>query len=167
MRFSGIVYRCHNPEWAWTPLSGEGARLHGGRFNRRGVATFYGSLAPLTAIRETQPLGGALQPLTLCSYEVDAEPVFNTTDPLNLTAAGVSQAELACPAWEAEMLAGLVPASQRLGERLLEAGYVGMLVRSFAAGAGAGDLNLVLWRWGDAYPARLTLVDDEARLARR
>jgi hypothetical protein len=24
---------------------------------------------------------------------------------------------------------------------------------------------LVLWRWGDALPARLTLIDDEGRLA--
>ncbi|MBB6014070.1 RES domain-containing protein, partial [Aquamicrobium lusatiense] len=28
------------------------------------------------------------------------------------------------------------------------------------------DLNLVLWRWGDAAPCRLTLIDDEGRLSR-
>ena len=37
MRSRGVVYRAHNPQWSWTPLSGEGARRHGGRFNRRGV----------------------------------------------------------------------------------------------------------------------------------
>ena len=41
MRFQELVYRAHNPEWSWTPLSGEGARRHGGRFNRRGVPALY------------------------------------------------------------------------------------------------------------------------------
>ncbi|MCF6370895.1 RES domain-containing protein, partial [Rhizobium sp. TRM95001] len=38
--------------------------------------------------------------------------------------------------------------------------------RSFAPGANADDLNLVLWQWGAAAPARLTLIDDEKRLSR-
>ena len=41
MRFRGIVYRAHNPQWSWTPLSGEGARRRGGRLNRRGVPALY------------------------------------------------------------------------------------------------------------------------------
>ena len=80
MRFRGVVYRAHNPQWSWKPLSGEGARRHGGRFNRRGVPTLYTSLSPLTAIREAQPLGRRMQPLTLCAYEVDVEPVFDSLD---------------------------------------------------------------------------------------
>ena len=40
------------------------------------------------------------------------------------------------------------------------------MVRSFAPGATAQDLNLVLWRWGDEMPARLVLIDDENRLSR-
>jgi RES domain-containing protein len=43
-------------------------------------------------------------------------------------------------------------------------GYNGLLIRSFAPGAKEDDLNLVLWRWGDAPPARLILIDDESRL---
>jgi hypothetical protein len=43
-------------------------------------------------------------------------------------------------------------------------GYNGLLIRSFAAGAQDDDLNLVLWRWGGAPPARLVLIDDEGRL---
>ena len=39
-----------------------------------------------------------------------------------------------------------------------------MLVRSFAFGAGDDDMNLVLWHWGDSYPTRAVLVDDEGRL---
>ena len=165
MRFRGLVYRAHNPQWSWMPLSGEGARRHGGRFNRRGLPALYTSLTPLTAIREAQPLGRPMQPLTLCAYEVDAEPVFDALDEERRRALGVLVTHLACPAWEAEMLAGGVPASQSLADRLIAAGYAGMRVPSFAAGAGIGDVNLVMWKWGSEGPARVVLIDDEGRLS--
>lgn len=167
MRFRGLVYRAHNPQWSWTPLSGEGARRHGGRFNRRGVPALYTSLDPLTAIREAQPLGRPMQPLTLCAYEVDAEPVFDALDEERRRDQGISDADLVCAAWEAEMLAGRIPASQALADRLIAAGYVGMRIRSFAVGAGADDINLVMWRWGAGPPARVVLIDDEDRLSGR
>ena len=62
------------------------------------------------------------------------------------------------------MLGGAVAALQRLADRLTDEGYVGMLARSFAFAAGEDDMNLVLWRWGDSYPTRAVLVDDEGRL---
>lgn len=164
MRFRGTVYRAHNPQWAWTPLSGEGASRHGGRFNRRGVAALYTSLAPLTAIREAQPLGRPMQPLTLCAYAVDAEPVFDALDATLRRAMGVAENDLSCPTWEADMFAGRVPESQALADRLIGAGYAGMRIPSFAAGAGPDDVNLVLWRWGAERPARAVLIDDEGRL---
>ena len=97
MRFRGVVYRAHNHQWSWTPLSGEGARRHGGRFNQRGIPALYTSLTPMTAIREAQPLGRSMQPITLCAYEVDAEPVFDTRDNSQRVALKVSESELACP----------------------------------------------------------------------
>lgn len=108
-----------------------------------------------------------MQPLTLCAYEVDAEPVFDATDPRRLREHEVLEADLACPTWEADMLERGVAGSQRLAERLFAAGYVGMLVRSFALGASQEDLNLVMWRWEDARPARVTVIDEEGRLTRR
>ena len=165
MRFQGLVYRAHNPEWSWTPLSGEGARRHGGRFNRRGVPALYTSLSPLTAIREAQPLGRPMQPLVLCAYEVDAEPVFDVRDEERRRAFDVNDSDLACPTWEAEMLAGEFPASQALADRLIAAGFAGMRVRSFAAGTGVDDFNLVMWRWSPGRPHRVVLIDDEGRLS--
>ncbi len=167
MRFRGLVYRAHNPQWSWSPLSGEGARLHGGRFNRKGVPALYTSLSPLTAIREAEPLGRPMQPLTLCAYEVDAEPIFDALDEKIRRASHVDISDLASPAWEAELRAGSVPASQILRDRLVAEGYVGMRVQSFARGAGADDVNLVLWRWGRNPPVRMVLIDDEGRLGRR
>ena len=165
MRFRGLVYRAHNPQWSWAPLSGEGARRHGGRFNRRGVSALYTSLSPLTAIREAQPLGRPMQPLTLCAYEVDTEPIVDTLDEDQCRALGVNDSDLACPTWEAEMLAGAVPASQALADRLIAAGYAGMRVRSFVSGAGSRDVNLVMWRWSSRRPYHVVLVDDEGRLS--
>lgn len=167
MRFRGLVYRAHNPQWSWKPLSGEGARRFGGRFNRRGTPALYTSLSPLTAIREAEPLGRPMQPLTICAYEVDAEPIFDAMDGGQRRAARVDDVDLACPSWEAEMLAGFVPASQALADRLVAAGYAGMQVRSFAAGARGDHVNLVMWRWGPERPVRVVLIDDEGRLSRR
>ncbi len=167
MRFRGLVYRAHNPQWSWSPLSGEGARRHGGRFNRRGIPALYLSLVPLTAIREAHPLGRPMQPLTLCAYEVDAEPVFDAHGVEHRRSLGVTELDLACPAWEAETLAGAISASQALADRVIAAGYVGMRVRSFAVGTGADDLNLVMWRWSSDRPARIALIDDEGRLGAR
>ena len=166
MRFRGLVYRVHNPQWSWTPLFGEGARRHGGRFNRRGVPALYTSLSPLTAIREAEPLGRPMQPLVLCAYEIDAEPIFDALDEELCQASHVGASVLACSAWEAEMLAGYVSASQALADRLGAAGYAGMRVQSFARGAVDGDVNLVLRRWGANRPVRVVLIDDEDRLGR-
>ena len=147
-------------------MSGEGARRHGGRFNRRGVPALYSSLAPLTAILEAQPLGRPMQPLTLCAYQVDVEPVFDALDGEQRRDAEVNESDLVCPTWEADMLAGAIPASHAVADRLIAAGYAGMRVRSFAAGASGDDINLVLWSWSSSRPNRVTLIDDEGRLSR-
>ena len=106
-----------------------------------------------------------MQPLTLCAYEVDVDPVVDTLDEDQCRALRVDHADLACPTWEAEMLADEVPASQALADRLIAAGYAGIRVRSFAPGAGTGDLNVVMWKWGSDRPHRVVLIDDEGRLS--
>ena len=105
-----------------------------------------------------------MQPLVLCSYELDADPVFDALDPGERAARSVSQADLDCPAWREELFSGREPASHTLAERLVSAGYAGMRYRSYAMGATENDVNLVLWRWGSELPSRLNLIDDENRL---
>ena len=129
------------------------------------MPALYTSLTPLTAIREAQPLGRPMQPLTLCAYEVDVEPVFDSRDAAERSALGVADSELLCETWESEMLKGAVPSSQALADRLIAAGQVGMLVRSFVRGSGPDDFNLVLWKWGPKPPGRVVLIDDEGRLS--
>lgn len=168
MRFRGYAYRAHKPLWAWdNPLSGAGARRRGGRFNRPGTPAFYTALSPFGAVRETsQPLF-PLQPVLLCSYDVDAEPVFDVMDASAPAEIQMTVPDLSAPGWERQMLDGGIPASQGLAERLIARGYVGMLVPNFARSAQPDDRNLVLWQWGDSLPSRVRLVDDEGRLASR
>jgi RES domain-containing protein len=102
--------------------------------------------------------------VTVCQYQVDCEDVFDTRDPKAMKSERVSQGELECPSWNQEMLDGKVPASQQLADRLIARGYVGMVVRSFAQGAGPEDMNLVLWRWTKRRPYKITLFDPDQRL---
>ena len=106
-----------------------------------------------------------MQPILLCAYDVDAEPIFDTLDSSQRRAHGVTDDELRCPNWERAMYGGGgVPPSQAVADRLIAAGYVGMRVPSFVPGARADDVNLVFWSWSDRRPSRIVLVDDERRL---
>ena len=163
MRFTEPVVRAHNPEWAWSPTSGEGARRFGGRFNRQGRAALYTALSPLTALREASPIGRPMEPLTLCQYQVDCAPILDTRDPAACKAQGVAWDDLACPEWEMQMLRGALPRSQALAERLIDSGFAGMVAPSFARGA-SGEFNLVLWTWGDSLPTLIRVIDSTQRL---
>ena len=164
MRIRAVVYRAHDPRWAWTPLSGEGARRCGGRFNRQGLPALYLSFSLSTAVREASPIGRRMQPLVLCAYQVDVDPVFDALDPSARAALSVQQAEIDCPTWRHDMFSGRTPASQALADRLLAASFAGMRVGSYAAGADESDVNLVLWRWDNRLPARVALIDEDDRL---
>ncbi len=109
-------------------------------------------------------LGRPLKPTTLCTYEIDAEPVFDALDPSHRDAYGVGTIDLLCPNLELDMLAGNVPASQRSADRLIEARYAGIRVQSIAHGAENDNCNMVFWHWGSRGPSKVVLIDDEERL---
>ena len=119
----------------------------------------------MTALREAHQVG-ALQPTTLVSYDADIGAVVDFSDPAALAAAGWTMAALSDPSWREQMKAKGEAPTQGLARQILDAGGHGLLVRSFAPGAGPADLNLVLWRWGDQPPTRLELIDSEGRLSR-
>ncbi len=164
MRFQGVAYRAHNPMWSFRPLSGDGAALRGGRFNPSGAPALYLSLSLNGAIREAnQGLPFKIDPCLLCSYEVDCEDIVDLSHPVAQSAAGVGTAELSC-AWLLLSAAGAEPPSWALSRRLIAAGSAGILAPSFAPGATAGDVNLVLWDWTDSLPHRVTVHDPSGRL---
>lgn len=163
MHYRGLLYRALNPVWAREPLSGEGARRFGGRFNPKGAPALYTALSIMTAIREANQIGN-LQPTTLVAYKADVARIFDATDPAALDEYGIGPADLAADDWRIKMREDGKAPTQKLAEQLIRDGHDGMLVRSFAKGATNADLNMVLWKWGAAPPAVLTLVDDENRL---
>ncbi|WP_027170105.1 RES family NAD+ phosphorylase [Mesorhizobium sp. WSM3224] len=165
MRYEGKLYRALNPLYAREPLSGRGAELYGGRFNPKGVPALYTSLSVMTALREANQVGN-LQPTTLVSYDANLDKVFDCRDAAAVAAEGMDGAALGDMAWRDQMKASGEAKTQAFARRLLGTGYDGLLVRSFAAGSTAEDMNLVLWRWADIPPARLVLIDDEHRLSR-
>ena len=166
VRYRGKLYRALNPVYAREPLSGRGAELYGGRFNPKGLPALHASLSAMTALREVAQVGN-LQPTTLISYEADIDRVFDCRDEHALKAQDMDAAALADCTWRDQMKASGEARTQAFAKRLIADGYQALLVRSFALGAAKDDMNLVLWTWGDAAPARLILIDDENRLSRR
>ena len=159
---AGPLYRALNPVYAREPLSGLGAGLHGGRFNPKGTPALYTSLAPATALREAHQVGD-LQPTTLVACRAELGPIFDTRNAAMLKDYGMTVRDLADPSWRSSMLGGRAEPTQNFAEALFAAGFVGLLVRSFAFGTSGANLNIVLWRWTGS-GAELELVDDENRL---
>ena len=164
IRYAGKLYRALNPIWSREPLSGRGAALYGGRFNPKGVPALYFSLSVMTALREANQVGN-LQPTTLVSCDAEIDAIFDCRDAVALAGENMTAHGLAAPTWRDEMKAAGEARTQGFARRLIKAGHSGLLVRSFAPGSTADDLNLVLWRWGDKAPARLVLIDDEKKLS--
>jgi RES domain-containing protein len=164
LRFTGEGFRAHDPNWAWSPLSGEGAALKGRRFNWPGLATLYLSLSFTTVFREVS--GGfahRLTPYVLCSYDVDCQDIADLRTEAGRAALGVGLDDLAC-AWGDGLVARREPASWAVVRRLIADGHAGALVPSFAHGATTDDQNLVLWRWGPDLPHRVTVYDPTGKL---
>lgn len=164
MRFIGDCYRAHHPAWAFSPLSGAGAAVHGGRFNARGVPALYLALTIDGAVAEaSQGFAFRMEPLTLCLYAVDCADLVDLRTSSGRDAAGVSSDALSC-AWFLDVAEGRTPASWSLASRLASEGAAGVLVPSFARGAKADAANLVLWRWGEHAPHRVAVHDPSGRL---
>lgn len=160
MHLQTIAYRALNPIWVRDPLSGEGARKYGGRFNAKGTPALYLALDAMTAVRELSQIGQPLQPTVLVSYHVDIAGLFDATDPAALATYDMTPAMLAANDWRLHHPAP----TQTLAARLIAAGHTGLRAPSFARGVPPGAINLILWHWGLDLPARVTLIDDERRL---
>ncbi len=163
-RWTDSVYRGHNPRWAYDPESGEGAKRHGGRFNRPGVACLYTSASPETAWLEAQQaFAFKAQPLTLCAYEADCADVLDLTDNEIRKSLGVKLKDMAC-AWEDLADLGQEPPSWQLADQLIVLGAAAIVTPSFASRAGASDINVVFWKWSRRKPHWLRVIDDYDRL---
>ena len=91
MRFQGICYRAHDPRWAISPTSGDGAAIRGARFNPKGVPALYLSTSIEGAITEaSQGFGHKIHPLTICSYDIDCGDIADLTVEASRQELGIS-----------------------------------------------------------------------------
>jgi RES domain-containing protein len=163
LRFQGTCYRGHDPQWAFSPLSGDGAAAKGGRFNPRGVPALYLALTLEGTFAElVHGFAYRLEPLTICSYEVDVDEVVDLTSENSRKLAGVELADMAC-GWQSDVMNGVEPASWRIAN-LLRKNSSGILVPSFANHTRPDMQNLVLWKWGPHLPHRVNVYDPSGRL---
>jgi RES domain-containing protein len=97
-------------------------------------------------------------PCTLCSYDVDCDDLadLRTEDGWRLHAVDIN--DMAC-AWFGLAAAGAVPPSWQIAQRLMDEGFAGALVPSFAIGARGDWANLVLWHWGETLPHWVAVYD--------
>lgn len=167
MIYSGPAFRAHNPQWSWAPLSGEGAALYGGRFNRKGLPALYLSTDMATAMREAAhgfPTR-LVDPLTIVSYKVDCANIVDLTSARVRSSNRITFDQLGC-GWLLLQEQGKRVPSQQIADRLSGDGAAGILVRSFAPGSTADNHNLVLWTWGEDLPHLVRVHDPERRLPR-
>jgi RES domain-containing protein len=164
LRFAGTCFRAHDPRWSFSPLSGEGARLRGGRFNPAGVPALYLALSTWTAIKEAnQGFAHKIEPCVLCSYEVDCADIADLRHSEERRRLHVTLADMAC-AWFELSAKGLDPPSWAIARKLIASGLAGILVPSFVNRAAADDQNLVLWKWGKNLPHRVEVYDPSGKL---
>lgn len=166
MRFQGTCYRGHDPKWAFSPVSGEGARLKGGRFNALGTPALYLSLTVEGLFIEMgHGFSQRFAPLTVCSYEVDVDDIVDLRTDRDRVQANVDLQDMAC-AWANDLAEGREPASWGVARTLAAAGAAGILVPSFANGARSDMSNLVLWIWTPDLPLRVRVHDPDGLLPR-
>lgn len=149
------VWRVLAPRWAQAPLSGNGAAVNGGRFNRPGVAAFYTSFDLMTAIVEYQQEFGA-RPGTFCPYDASIRPIVDLTDGKLLSTLKITTADLNCPWKEIAWVKNQDPPTWLLADRLIGDGVAGIKVPSSQHPIG---FNLVLWKWADAKTRAMTVLD--------
>jgi RES domain-containing protein len=164
LRFVGTCYRAHDPRWSFRPLSGEGAAVHGGRFNAKGVPALYLALDALTAVKEAnQGFAHKIEPCVLCSYAVNCDDIVDLRTGEARAASGVSTEDIAA-GWFSFLAEGREPPSWRVVRRLIAEKAAGILVPSYAPRATSADQNLVLWKWSDRPPHQIAVFDPNGRL---
>ncbi|TPE54314.1 RES domain-containing protein [Maribrevibacterium harenarium] len=150
--YKGNAYRMHNPVWAWSPLSMEGATITGGRFNPKGFPALYLGLSVNGCWAEVS--GGAtnavLAPQMLCSYAIEIDGVVDLRS---------NYRDLFAAPWRAMLLGNREPPGWALCRAISAHPQInGILVPSYVM---TSESNLVLYRLP---PKSVKLFDPEGRL---
>ncbi|WP_373324972.1 RES family NAD+ phosphorylase [Methylobacterium organophilum] len=154
-----VLWRAYVPRWAHDPLSGAGAARFGGRWNRIGQPCLYAARELSTAWAEYNQ-GFVQHPATIAQLILKGARLADLTAPDGLRGLGLPD-DLHRAEWRADLDAGRLPETHRAAERLLEAGFHGLIYPSFMS---RGGTCIALWRWNGEEGPRLSVIDPEGRL---
>lgn len=147
----GIAYRVHDPKWAYDPISGRGAGVHGGRANRPGVDALYLSMELETAIAEYKQLDALLPPALIVSYQISVSRIVDFRGGFN-PLWDVLWQDFYCDWRKMIFSQGIQPPSWSIGDMVLAEQARGIIFKSLMT----GGTNLVL------YSNALTAIDSIA-----
>jgi len=147
--WSGTFFRFQTIDFpsAKDVLSGEGARVRGGRWNQPGLATVYGSTTDTTALEECKANDRyygveTKSPRLLVAINAELVGVLDLTSASIRRTLGVTLKELAAEDWRKLMQVGQESSSQALGRAAAAVGASGLLARSAAVARG---INVVVF----------------------
>jgi RES domain-containing protein len=158
-----VFHRYLTPRWAYVPVSGAGAAIDGGRFNRPGIEALYLSRAPQTALEEYRQGASITPPATLAAYKVTLDQVADLSTGYDPLIWGPEWAEWDC-AWR--LIARIdkrTPPSWKLSDTLITAGCRGLLFPSLQH---AGGTNLVIFSANLTADDKVEVHDPDGRLPR-
>jgi RES domain-containing protein len=163
-----VVIRATEPGYATTKdlLTGEGSRIHGGRWNGpASFATVYAAYKPATAIAESEAhfkyygldVADAL-PRTLVAIDVKLHRMLDLTDGATRNSLKVSEKRMTDDDWRKFNRGGEESLTQAIGRAAYEVGLEGLLVR-----ACDGETNAV-WFPGNLESASKTAIRNAKKL---
>jgi RES domain-containing protein len=139
--FSGTTYRSCTPRYATETdlVTGEGSKLHGARWNPKGIAVVYAADSPETAMAESLahfryfsiPVHSAM-PRVFVAIEMKLKRVVDLRESNVRQRLHVSNDTMTTIDWRKEVKAGLLPVTQAIGQAAFEAGVEGLIVPSAA-----------------------------------
>ncbi len=153
-------YRALSPRWSFAPLSGEGAALRGGRWNRAGTPAIYLAADVITAIVEYQQRT-TFKPVLAVEYRLTNARLADIQDEDIRAMFGINDAIESNP-WRLTAGQKQEPPSWPIADILQSKGYHGLLYRSQINGGAC----LVLWAWNAPMEPVLSVIDPDRRLPR-
>ncbi len=137
---NAVAYRVHDPKWAFSPTSGAGAGMYGGRANRPGGNALYLSLELETALAEYKQLDALLPPALMVSYRIAIEPVVDFRGGFT-SKWDLLWEDFYCDWRKMHFNDGIEPPSWVIGDQVLAAGAKGIMFKSVMT----GGTNVVLF----------------------
>lgn len=153
------LWRAFVPQWAFAPLSGDGAARFGGRWNPVGAATIYAARELSTAWAEYNQ-GFVQHPALIAQLDLKDAALADLTDPAVLSGLALPDDIHLCE-WRMLLDEGKVPQTHQLRQRLIAEGFDGVVYPSFMS---PGGTCVALWRWNSKGAPRLDVVDPDGRL---